>query len=39
MKRLIACALLIALGGCSSFKLGTVLYCPYGQNCDLAVKK
>lgn len=25
---------LLALTGCSSFKLGGMTYCPYGENCS-----
>jgi len=25
------------LAGCSTFKLGAMMYCPYGQNCEMAV--
>lgn len=29
---------LALLTGCSNFKLGTVAYCPYGQECRIDVK-
>lgn len=31
MRPLLLASLLLLLGGCSSFKLGTVAYIPYGQ--------
>ena len=34
MRILIVCAAL-ALSGCSSFKLGAMLYCPATQACEL----
>lgn len=37
MKRIIALVLLVVLAGCSSFKLGTVLYVPYGQQAELKI--
>jgi hypothetical protein len=37
----IACISLVALclTGCSSFKLGAVLYCPATQGCELKTSK
>lgn len=37
MRKLFVLSLLATLTGCSSFRLGTVLYCPHGQACELAV--
>jgi len=37
MKKLIALALILGCTGCSTFKLGAMMYCPYGQNCKSEV--
>ena len=35
MTRTIILACLALLAGCSSFRLGAMLYCPYGAACTL----
>lgn len=37
MRKLFVLFSLVMLTGCSSFRLGAVLYCPHGQACELAV--
>lgn len=34
MTRILLLACLALLSGCSSFKLGSMLYCPYGAACS-----
>lgn len=36
--RTLALCLAVLLSGCSSFNLGTVVYCPHGQECRVDVK-
>jgi hypothetical protein len=35
MHRLAVVAAILMLGGCSSFKLGSVMYCAYGETCSM----
>lgn len=35
MKRILIILSGLLLAGCSSFKLGTMLYCPFGAACSL----
>lgn len=38
MKLLCVAVVAVVLSGCSSFKLGGVVYCPYGQNCQFKME-
>jgi uncharacterized lipoprotein YmbA len=37
MTRILIIAALLVLAGCSSFKLGTMLYVPHGESASLTV--
>jgi uncharacterized lipoprotein YmbA len=37
MRQFFILAAALVLAGCSSTKLGTMLYCPHGQACELTV--
>jgi hypothetical protein len=37
MRRAACLVALLALAGCSSFKLGAMAYCPHGQACDFRI--
>jgi hypothetical protein len=37
MKRLLIISAAILLAGCSTFKLGGMLYCPHGQVCEASI--
>lgn len=37
MKTLFLVILVVSLSGCSSFKMGGVAYCPFGQNCTFTM--
>lgn len=38
MKRILTLLLLASLTGCSSFKLGGMVYCPFGADCSFMMK-
>lgn len=37
MRRIILLILVSSLAGCANTKLGAMLYCPFGQVCELRV--